>query len=160
MGLKLESELLRRVERVLEVKKSGKKVVFTNGVFDLIHTGHVKLLEDSKRLGDFLVVALNTDESVKKIKGKKRPIMSLRERVEILEAFEMVDEVLWFNEETPYEIILKIKPDIIVKGGDYKPQDVVGKDIVESYGGKVIIVPLVKGYSTTKIIKKIVESYR
>ncbi len=154
-----QSELERRIENILKNKSAGKKIVFTNGVFDLVHPGHIKLLEKAKELGDFLCVALNTDSSVKKIKGEKRPITPLYERVEIIEAFDMVDEVVWFNEDTPYEIIKKIKPDVIVKGGDYEPDEVVGKDIVESYGGKVVIIPLKEGFSTSSIIENILKNF-
>ncbi len=158
MGSLSQSELERRIENVLKNKSKDKKIVFTNGVFDLIHPGHIKLLEKAKELGDFLCVALNTDLSVKKIKGERRPITPLDERIEIIEAFDMVDEVVWFDEETPYEIIKKIKPDIIVKGGDYRPEEVVGKDIVESYGGKVVIIPFEEGFSTSLIIEKIIKN--
>jgi D-beta-D-heptose 7-phosphate kinase / D-beta-D-heptose 1-phosphate adenosyltransferase len=138
-------------------KKQHKKIVFTNGCFDILHVGHVRYLNEAKNFGDKLIVALNTDHSVKKIKGSTRPIIGQSERAEIIAALEFVDYVTFFNEETPYEIIFVLKPNILVKGGDYKPESVIGKDIVESYGGKVVILPFHKGNSTTGIIKKITE---
>lgn len=124
--------------------------VFTNGCFDILHVGHVELLKYSKSLGDFLIVGLNSDQSIKKLKGTNRPINCEKDRKKILESLKYVDEVIIFNEETPYELIKKIKPDIIVKGGDYLPENVVGKELA-----KVIIFNYINGYSTTKIIKNI-----
>jgi len=140
---------------VNELKKKGKKIVFTNGCFDIIHAGHIKLLKKAKKLGDVLIVGINKDKSIKKIKGEDRPIMDEKQRIEIISAIEFVDYVVPFGNTTPEKLIRIIKPDIIVKGGDYKKDEVVGKDIVEKYGGKVYIFPLLKNISTTKIINKI-----
>jgi D-beta-D-heptose 7-phosphate kinase/D-beta-D-heptose 1-phosphate adenosyltransferase len=141
--------------RILESIRKEKVVVFTNGCFDLIHRGHVEYLSFSKSLGDILVVGLNTDESVQRLKGAGRPLNKLEDRATVLSAMEMVDFVVPFHEDTPYELITLLRPDIIVKGGDYAPEEVVGRDVVESYGGKVIIAPLIKGYSTSEIIRRL-----
>jgi D-beta-D-heptose 7-phosphate kinase/D-beta-D-heptose 1-phosphate adenosyltransferase len=122
-------------------------VVFTNGCFDIIHRGHIEYLKQSALLGNKLIVGINSDASVKKLKGKYRPINKQEDRVEVLKAIRYVDEVFVFNEDTPYELIKKIKPDIITKGGDYKQEDVIGRDIA-----KVIIIPYVPKYSTTNIV--------
>lgn len=137
--------------------KQNKKVVFTNGCFDIFHVGHSRYLRETSKLGDILVVGLNSDSSVKRLKGEKRPIVTQNERAELLASLEFVSYVVIFDEDTPYNLISKIKPDIITKGGDYDPNDVVGKDIVESYGGKVVICPLIQGKSTTNIIEKILQ---
>jgi len=142
------------LSRLLEVIRGKKVVVFTNGCFDVIHRGHVKYLYFAKGLGDLLVVAVNSDDSVKRLKGEGRPINKLEDRMTVLAALEMVDYVVPFDEDTPYEVIKLLRPDIIVKGGDYKPEEVVGKDIVESYGGKVVIAPYIRGYSTTEILRR------
>ncbi|MGC8976609.1 MAG: D-glycero-beta-D-manno-heptose 1-phosphate adenylyltransferase [Candidatus Ratteibacteria bacterium] len=144
------------IQKISEkLKKEGKIIVFTNGCFDIIHPGHIKLLKEAKSFGDVLIVGLNKDISVKKIKGEKRPVIDEKGRAEILSSFEMVDYVVLFGDKTPKRLIKKILPHFIVKGGDYKEDEVVGKDIVEKYGGKVIIVGLYRNYSTTNIIKKI-----
>lgn len=145
-----------KLEEILETKKN-KKVVFTNGCFDIFHVGHSRYLRETSKLGDILVVGLNSDSSVKRLKGEKRPIVTQNERAELLASLEFVSYVVIFDEDTPYNLISKIKPDIITKGGDYNPNDVVGKDIVESYGGKVVICPLIQGKSTTNIIEKILQ---
>lgn len=137
--------------------KQNKKVVFTNGCFDIFHVGHSRYLRETSKLGDILVVGLNSDSSVKRLKGEKRPIVTQNERAELLASLEFVSYVVIFEEDTPYNLISKIKPDIITKGGDYNPNDVVGKDIIESYGGKVVICPLIEGKSTTNIIEKILQ---
>jgi D-beta-D-heptose 7-phosphate kinase/D-beta-D-heptose 1-phosphate adenosyltransferase len=136
-------------------KKAGKKIVFTNGCFDVIHAGHVDYLEKAKKYGDILIVALNTDSSVKKIKGKTRPIVSENDRAKVVAGLGCVDYVTFFNETTPFEIIKNLIPDILIKGADYKSHEIVGNDIVRNYGGKVIRIKLLKGRSTTEIIKKI-----
>lgn len=141
-----------------KLRKQGRRVVFTNGCFDLLHAGHVRLFKEAKRQGDVLVVALNDDASVRKIKGPPRPIFPLAERWEILEAIEDIDFLTSFSEETPQKIIASLLPDILVKGGDWKPEEVVGKKEVEEAGGKVVIVPYLKGRSTSSIINKIVRS--
>lgn len=140
-----------------KLKKEGKIIVFTNGCFDIIHPGHLRVLKKAKSLGDVLIVGLNKDKSVKRLKGENRPVIDEKGRAEILSSFEMVDYVVLFGEDTPERLIKTILPHYIVKGGDYKPEEVVGKDIVEKYGGKVIIFPLYKKYSTTKIINKILQ---
>jgi len=142
-------------ELVNQFKQNGKTVVFTNGCFDILHVGHVRYLQKAKKLGDVLILGLNTDSSVKKNKGDSRPINNENDRAEVLLALQSVDYIIKFDEETPYNLINKIKPHIITKGGDYKPEDVVGKDIVESYGGRVEIIEFVVGKSTTNIIEKI-----
>lgn len=138
-------------------KVKGKKIVFTNGCFDILHVGHKRYLEEAHKLGDILVVGVNSDESVKRLKGPERPINTERDRVEMLTALDCVDYVIVFEDDTPYELINRVKPTILVKGGDYKPEEVVGKDIVESNGGEVVIIPLVDGKSTTAIIERIKE---
>jgi D-beta-D-heptose 7-phosphate kinase/D-beta-D-heptose 1-phosphate adenosyltransferase len=146
---------------VSRLKKRGKKIVFTNGCFDILHYGHAKYLEQARRLGDCLVVGLNSDRSVGIIKkDKHRPINSQYERASVLAALSSVDYIIIFNALTPFKLIKDLKPNIIVKGGDWKKDEVVGKDIVESYGGKVVIAPYIKGYSTTNIIKSIIKNSR
>ena len=136
-------------------KKEGKKIVFTNGCYDLIHIGHVRCFKEGKNLGDTLIVALNSDRSVRTLKGPPRPIVPQAERAEIIAALECVDFVTIFDQDDPLEIISAIKPDILVKGGDWSLNTIVGRDIVESYGGQVIALPLVPGVSTTRIIETI-----
>lgn len=137
----------------------GRQVVFTNGCFDLLHAGHVKYLQAARRLGDLLVLGLNSDASVRRLKGPKRPLIAEEERSHILAALDCIDYVCLFDEDTPLELITALKPQILVKGGDYTPEGVVGKDIVESYGGRVELIPFVDGKSTTSIIEKILERY-
>jgi len=127
--------------------------VFTNGIFDLLHAGHIKLLREAKKLGDILIVGLNSDKSAERI--KRKPIKDEKQRKEILESIEYVDKVIIFKESTPIRLIKKIKPDILVKGGDYTKETVVGYKFVKSYGGKTVIIPLLKGYSTTRLIEEI-----
>lgn len=137
------------------LKKNNKTIVWTNGCFDIIHYGHICYLEKAKKLGNILVVGLNTDKSVKINKGNNRPIFSLKYRAKVVSALECVDFVTYFNEKTPYNAIKKIMPHYIVKGGDYNPENVVGKDIVEKYGFGVVIIPFEKGFSTSNILKAI-----
>lgn len=139
---------------VAKVKKEGKKVVLTNGCFDLLHRGHIHLLREAKRQGDLLVVALNSDSSVKMIKGTGRPILAESERAELIAALEMVDYVTAFDEPDPLNVIKELKPDVLVKGGDWPKNEIVGADIVEEHGGKVAVIPYLKGYSTTQIIER------
>ena len=139
-------------------KKEGKKIVFTNGCFDIIHAGHVDYLEKAKLLGDKLIVGLNSDNSVKRIKGKERPIIPEKYRKKVLEALKPVDLVIIFQEDTPENLIKKIKPDVLVKGGDWKIENIVGAKFVKSYGGKVKTIEFVYDISTTKIINKIKKS--
>jgi len=143
----------------LKLKASNKKVVFTNGVFDLIHAGHVDYLSKAKALGDILVVGLNSDESVKRIKGDKRPILKQDERAFVLSNLKPVDYVVLFEEDTPEKLISEIIPDILVKGADWAVDKIVGKDIVEKNGGKVMNIEFVNDQSTSKIIDLIVQRY-
>jgi rfaE bifunctional protein nucleotidyltransferase chain/domain len=137
------------------LRRKGKKIVFTNGCFDILHVGHVDYLSKARRLGDILVIGLNSDSSVKKIKGKDRPINKEADRAKVLSALYFVDYITSFSENTPEGLIKKLKPDILVKGGDWKIEDIVGGAFVRSYGGKVKSIPFVKGYSTTSLIERI-----
>ncbi len=137
------------------LRKNGKKIVFTNGCFDILHAGHVHYLEQAKELGDELVVGLNSDSSVKTLKGPSRPINNLEQRAKVLSSLKCVDRIVSFADETPIKLIKEIKPDVLVKGGDYKVKDVVGHKEVRSWGGEVKIIPLVPGLSTTNLIKKL-----
>lgn len=132
-----------------------QKIVFTNGCFDILHVGHKRYLEEAKALGDFLVVGVNSDDSVRRLKGLDRPVNGERDRVELLTGLDCVDYVIVFEDDTPYDLIKRIQPDVLVKGGDYRAEDVVGKDVVEAHGGQVVILPFVDGKSTTAIISKI-----
>jgi D-beta-D-heptose 7-phosphate kinase/D-beta-D-heptose 1-phosphate adenosyltransferase len=143
-----------------KAREQNKKVVFTNGCFDLLHRGHIEYLKKAKRLGDILIVGLNSDSSVKKIKGEGRPIQGQADRAVILASLYLVDYVCIFNELTPLKLISKLIPDILVKGGDWKVKDIVGKDIVESHGGKVLSIKMVKGKSTRNIIQTIIDRFR
>ena len=156
MSRKLESKIKTPIalRRLLAGRKGKQKVVFTNGCFDLIHKGHVRYLQKARSLGDLLVVALNSDESVRRLKGASRPINSLPDRLEVLAALECVDYVTWFEEDTPLELIVRLHPDYLVKGGDWRPSDIVGSSEVLSWGGKVRSLPFVSGYSTTRLIEK------
>jgi D-beta-D-heptose 7-phosphate kinase/D-beta-D-heptose 1-phosphate adenosyltransferase len=145
---------------ILEQKRrQGKRIVFTNGCFDLLHTGHIYTLTQAKLLGDVLVVAINSDASVKRLKGPERPIFNEGERVTMLSALTVVDYVTVFDEETPQEIILLLQPDILVKGGDWRVETVVGKSEVEARGGKIVLIPYQEGCSTTNIIERILAAY-
>jgi rfaE bifunctional protein nucleotidyltransferase chain/domain len=138
-----------------KLKDEEKVIVFTNGCFDILHAGHIKLLKAAKAKGDILIVGLNTDGSIEQIKGSSRPFIRENDRAEILSALEMVDYVVLFPQDTPEKLIKIIKPDVLVKGGDYRRETVVGRQFVEGYGGKVILVPELKNRSTTSIVKKI-----
>ncbi|GIL18499.1 MAG: hypothetical protein BroJett040_22500 [Oligoflexia bacterium] len=142
------------LETNLAPLRGKKKIVFTNGCFDLLHVGHVRYLQEAKSLGDILVVALNTDESVKLLKGPTRPVQNESDRAEILAALGCVDFTTLFSEQTPANIIQVVKPDILVKGGDWKIEQIVGADFVQSYGGKVYSLNFVDGKSTTNLIQK------
>jgi len=145
---------------ILEAEKArGKRVVFTNGCFDLLHAGHVKYLQKARNLGDLLVLGLNSDASVRRLKGEKRPLINEAERAHILAALDCIDYVVIFDEDTPLRLIETLKPLILAKGGDYTPETVVGREVVESYGGRVELVEFVDGKSTTNIIEKILETY-
>ena len=138
-----------------DVRAGGGTVVFTNGVFDLLHPGHVRYLRDARALGDALIVAVNSDRSVRTIKEPGRPINPEQERAELLLALASVDAAVIFDEETPHAIIRAIQPDILVKGADWGPDDIVGRDVVEARGGRVVRVELAKGYSTSEIVRKV-----
>ena len=136
-------------------KNEGKSIIFTNGCFDIIHVGHVRYLKEAKSKGDILILAVNGDQSIKRLKGKSRPINRLEYRLEVLSGLSSIDYLISFDEDTPEELLKIIKPDILVKGGDYSHSNhIVGKDIVESYGGSVCLLSQVKGISTSAIIEK------
>lgn len=145
-------------KEIARLKKDGKVIVFTNGCFDILHFGHAQYLQSAKNKGDILVVAVNSDSSIKKIKGKKRPIVDESNRLGLLSALSSIDYLTLFKEETPLEVIKKVKPDILVKGADWQ-NNIVGSDFVKSYGGRVLTLKLVKGLSTTNLIKRIVKTH-
>ncbi len=150
---------LKGLKRIVATsKKRGEKVVFTNGCFDIIHLGHIRYLEKASSLGNKLVVALNSDASERRLKGNRRPIIPEQERAAIVAALECVDYVIIFAETTPLRLIKALQPDVLVKGGDWEKKDIVGKDFVESYGGKVASVGFVKGYSSSSIIARAKKS--
>lgn len=148
MKILAREELIRKINWIR--KESWRKIIFTNGCFDILHVGHIRCLEEAKALGGVLIVGINNDDSVKALKGDKRPLIPEDERAEIVASLESVDYVTVFHEHTPLELIERIKPDIIVKGGDYKEDEVVGRKFA-----KVVIIPEVKGVSTTQIIERI-----
>ncbi|MFH0913174.1 MAG: D-glycero-beta-D-manno-heptose 1-phosphate adenylyltransferase [Candidatus Omnitrophota bacterium] len=151
---------LNTLKKVLSsLKSKGKKIVFTNGCFDILHYGHVKYLQEAKQKGDILVVAVNSDASVKKIKGSKRPIVNEKDRLSTIAALESVDYAVLFDEDTPISIIKFLKPDLLIKGADWDKNAIVGSDIVRSYGGRVNTIKLIKNRSTTALIKKIADSF-
>jgi rfaE bifunctional protein nucleotidyltransferase chain/domain len=136
-------------------KAKGDRVVFTNGVYDLLHAGHVTLLQKARKLGECLVVGINTDASVRRLKGPKRPMASQADRLKVLAALQSVDYVTLFDEDTPWELIKKLKPTILVKGGDYAANQIVGRELVK----RVVRIPLVKGRSTSELIRKVLKAY-
>lgn len=138
-------------------RQNGQTVVFTNGCFDLVHRGHVHILRQAKAAGDLLIVALNSDRSVKEIKGPKRPIMPETDRLELIEAMEMVDYVVLFDEADPTRLIDAIKPDVLAKGADWSADKVVGAELIEKSGGRVVRIPYLQGFSTSEIIERIVK---
>lgn len=140
-------------------QRSGRRVVFTNGCFDLLHPGHIRSLESARKLGDVLIVGINSDSSVRQLKGPGRPVIPERERAEILAAFECVDAVVIFDDLTPREVISRLLPDVLVKGGDWAGDKIVGREEVEAVGGRVVSIPVVPGYSTTAILQKIREGF-
>ena len=151
---------LRRLKKlILILKARRKKIVFTNGCFDLLHWGHVKYLQDAKKKGDILVVGINSDSSVKRIKEEKRPVVNEKDRLRLVASLESVDYVVLFKEDTPLKIIKFIKPDVLVKGADWNKNNIVGRDIILSYGGRVSTIKFVKGYSTSNLIKKIAKRF-
>jgi D-beta-D-heptose 7-phosphate kinase/D-beta-D-heptose 1-phosphate adenosyltransferase len=154
--IKAKKELLRIIT---DLKTKGKRIVFTNGCFDLLHIGHVRYLEKAKALGDVLVVGVNSDSSVRKLKGRRRPILPEHERAEILSGLGCVDYVALFDEIDPLKLITSLKPDVLVKGGDWTKEQTVGKEVVERSGGEVVILPFVKGASTSNLIETILKKY-
>jgi D-beta-D-heptose 7-phosphate kinase/D-beta-D-heptose 1-phosphate adenosyltransferase len=147
---------VNELERLIAAEKArGKKIVFTNGCFDIVHQGHLHVLREAKALGDLLVVAVNSDSSVKKIKGSGRPVITEAGRTELIATLEMVDYVILFDEADPCQLLRVLKPDILAKGGDYGRDTVVGAEIVEGYGGKVAVIPFLAGFSTTDIIERV-----
>jgi D-beta-D-heptose 7-phosphate kinase/D-beta-D-heptose 1-phosphate adenosyltransferase len=149
-------ELLPELQRH---RALGWKVVFTNGCFDIVHLGHVEYFRFAKKQGDLLVVAVNSDASVRRVKGEKRPIINEDDRLSVLEELESIDYLVTFDDDTPLPLIEAIKPDVLVKGADYKKEQVVGWDIVEARGGRVALAPLVDGRSTSNVIERIVSAY-
>jgi len=146
-------ETLVRLRAIWKFK--GQKVVFTNGCFDLIHRGHIEYLARARDHGNILVIGLNTDSSVSRIKGPGRPIQDEQTRAFVLASFSFVNNVVYFNEDTPYDLIALLRPDVLVKGGDYAEHEIVGADLVKGYGGKVAVIPLILGHSTTALINKL-----
>lgn len=153
----LDRQILK--EKLDALRKEGKKIAFTNGCFDILHVGHVRYLREAKKTADVLVLALNSDSSVRSIKGEKRPLVVEEERAEILAALEFIDFVTIFEELTPLELITYLKPDVLIKGGDWAEDKVVGRDDVKKWGGCVVLIPEVKGKSTTNVVEKIKEVY-
>ncbi len=157
----------RSKDKIVSLKKArqlrnawrltSEKVVFTNGCFDILHLGHIEYLEKAYYLGDKLIVGVNSDASVQKLKGKGRPLRGMEERTRLLASLEFVNAVVIFDEDTPENLIRELKPDILVKGGDYSEEQIVGADFVKSYGGKVEIIPLLEGFSTTNFLRKLKE---
>jgi len=144
---------------ISRLKRKGKIIVFTNGCFDLLHYGHVKYLESAKRKGDILIVAINSDSSVRKIKGSRRPVINQKDRARLIAALESVDYALVFSDKTPLKVIKSLKPNILVKGADWNKDNIVGAGFVSSYNGRVSTIEFIKGYSTTNIIKKIAKLF-
>ena len=154
-------KLLSRADLIIrrrEWKDNGRRVVFTNGCFDLLHPGHVRLLEQARALGDLLVVGVNSDRSVRGLKGEGRPLLPEGERAELLAALAAVDAVTIFDEPTPRELIAALLPDVLVKGGDWSPDEIVGRAEVEGAGGRVVTIPYIEGYSTSALIARIAGS--
>lgn len=145
---------------IAKLKAKGKRIVFTNGCFDLLHYGHVKYLADAKKMGDILIVAINSDASVKRIKGSSRPLVKESDRLKIIAALESVDYVVKFGEDTPFNTIKTIKPDILIKGADWKKKDIVGAKFISSCGGRVKTIKFIPRRSTTNLIKKIAKTFQ
>ncbi|HDQ03020.1 MAG TPA: D-glycero-beta-D-manno-heptose 1-phosphate adenylyltransferase [Deltaproteobacteria bacterium] len=141
------------------LKREGKKIAFTNGCFDILHVGHVRYLRQAKQTADILILALNSDSSVKKIKGEKRPLVNQEERAEIVAALEFIDFVTIFDEQTPLELINLLKPDVLIKGGDWTEEQIVGREEIAQWGGKLVVIPEIKDKSTTNIVEEIRNKY-
>ncbi len=140
---------------VAQARRGGLRVVFTNGCFDLLHRGHIHTLREAKACGDILIVGMNSDRSVKALKGPSRPVLREGDRVEVVGALEMVDFLILFDEPDPFKIIAALKPDVLAKGGDWKAEDIIGADVVTENGGRVTVIPYLQGFSTTEIIERI-----
>jgi D-beta-D-heptose 7-phosphate kinase/D-beta-D-heptose 1-phosphate adenosyltransferase len=151
-----KDELKAEIDRL---KRGGRKVIFTNGCFDILHAGHTRYLREAKKLGDVLILALNSDNSVRSIKGEKRPVVPEAERAEVVASLESVDYVTVFDELTPLALIEFLQPDVIVKGGDWAEKDIVGAEAVGTWGGRVAIMPEIEGASTTNVIEKVLQVY-
>ncbi|MEO6025631.1 MAG: D-glycero-beta-D-manno-heptose 1-phosphate adenylyltransferase [Candidatus Binatia bacterium] len=143
------------VARVADARRDGKRIVFTNGCFDLMHVGHVRYLAAARDTGDMLVVAINDDASVRRLKGPERPLVPEDARAEVLAALAAVDLVTTFGEDTPAEVITALLPDVLVKGADWAPEQVVGREVVEAHGGRVSLIPVVEGFSTTALVERL-----
>lgn len=155
----IQSKIIRQKEELANTlsiwRFKGKKIVFTNGCFDLLHRGHVEYLAKAAALGTKLIIGLNTDASVRRLKGESRPVNDEEARALVLASLSYTDKIVFFDEDTPLELIRYIQPDLLVKGNDYRPEDIVGYDIVKAKGGEVITIPLTEGYSTTGLLDKI-----
>jgi len=153
------SDKLKNLDEIAQIaaraRKNGQSVVFTNGCFDILHRGHVHILREARASGDILIVGINSDRSVKSIKGASRPILPETDRIELIGAMEMVDYVVLFDEPDPYRLIAAIKPSVLVKGGDWSADKIVGADVVAEHGGRVAVIPYLQGFSTTEIIERI-----
>ncbi|MBI9111703.1 MAG: D-glycero-beta-D-manno-heptose 1-phosphate adenylyltransferase [Maridesulfovibrio ferrireducens] len=161
LNIDLNSPKILSVDEFEKIRSNigaDQKIVFTNGCFDILHAGHVDLLARAKEQGDILVLGLNSDQSVHSIKGEKRPVISQQQRAFVLAGLASLDFVIFFDEDTPYELIKKVQPDVLVKGGDWTVDNIVGRDIVEGRGGVVLSLPLLPGYSTTSVIRFIREN--
>ena len=159
-GLKTKLKPLEIIKSEIQaLQQQNKKIVFTNGCFDILHAGHVDIFQQARNMGDALVVAVNSDISIKKIKGEKRPVVPQAQRMQVLAALEAIDYVVIFDEENPLKIIKEIQPDILVKGGDWPVETIVGREIVEKKGGKVLSIPLMEGISTTNIIEEVKKRF-
>jgi len=143
------------IARAVEARRVGKRIVFTNGCFDLMHVGHVRYLAAARDAGDLLVVAINADASVRRLKGPERPLVPEAARAEVLAALAAVDYVTIFGEDTPAEVIAALLPDVLVKGADWAPDQVVGREVVEAHGGRVLLIPMVEGCSTTALVERL-----
>ena len=154
--IKKREDLLRTIK---DLKAKGKRIVFTNGCFDLLHVGHIRYLEEAKTLGDILILGVNSDSSVRKLKGPERPILPVEERTEIISGLGCVDYITIFDELDPLALITSVQPNVLVKGGDWTKEQTVGIEVVERSGGEVVIIPFVKGASTSNLIETILKRY-
>ncbi len=155
MGKVLQRDALRTA--VADLRRAGKKIAFTNGCFDILHVGHVRYLQEARRQGDVLILGLNSDASVRAVKGPARPVVPEGERAEVLAGLACVDYIVLFDEETPASLVAEIQPDVLVKGADWADKTVVGRETVEARGGRVVLIPYVEGASTTHLVEKILR---